>query len=167
MNNTKQAAMDTKGDVSGLAGKYLTFRLNSEEFGLEIMKVREIIGYMKITPVPQAPAYVKGMINLRGAVIPIIDLRLRFDIEEAPVTDQTCIIVVEIEHNQTRFMTGLVVDNVSEVHDIEENQIETMQKLDTFFHTDFILGICKIGNSVKILLDINKIIETSNIDQLV
>lgn len=141
-----------------LAGKYLTFILGSEEFGLEILKVREIIGFMDITAVPQAPAYVKGIVNLRGNVIPVIDLRSKFQMPESEVTDQTCIIVVEILHQNQRVQTGIVVDQVSEVLDITADQIEPSPHFDDSHRTDFILGIGKIGKSVKILLDIDQVL---------
>ncbi|MHC5083335.1 MAG: chemotaxis protein CheW [Planctomycetota bacterium] len=162
-----QSTFESNGELSGLAGKYLTFQLNGEGFGLEIMKVREIIKHMKITPVPQAPDYVKGMINLRGVVIPIIDLRLRFGMEETTVTDETCIIVTEIQQDEHSSMTGIVVDNVSEVHDIKAEQIDDNSELDSFLQADIIAGICKIGDDVKILLDISKVIKHSNINHLV
>src|SRR5210317_1050799 len=96
-------------------GKYLTFALAHEEYGLEILKVREIIGYMDITAVPQTPHHVKGVINLRGQVIPVIDLRTKFGMETTDVTEQTCIIVVEISQGSCKFSTGIVVDHVQEV----------------------------------------------------
>lgn len=99
-------------------GKYLTFALANEEYGLETLKVREIFGYMDITAVPQTPHYVKGVINLRGQVIPVIDLRAKFGMETTDVTEETCIIVVEITQDNRKFNTGIVVDHVSEVLDI-------------------------------------------------
>ncbi len=139
-------------------GKYLTFALGSEEFGLEILKVREIIGYMGITAVPQTPPHVKGVINLRGQVIPVVDLRLKFCMEEAEVTEETCIIVVEIDSGDRQFQTGIVVDHVQEVLDIEEDQIEDSPQFGSSVETDFILGMGKVGDSVKILLDIDKVL---------
>jgi purine-binding chemotaxis protein CheW len=100
------------------AGKYLTFALGKEEFGIAILKVREIIGYMTITAVPQMPDYVKGVINLRGQVIPVVDLRSRFGMEIKEITDQTCIIVVDIHQSDRSFHAGLVVDHVQEVLNI-------------------------------------------------
>ncbi len=129
-------------------GKYLTFALGPEEYGLEILKVREIIGYMDITAVPQTPDDVKGVINLRGQVIPVIDLRAKFGMPAAETTDQTCIIVVEIEQNDRKFSTGIVVDHVQEVLDIAGADIEDAPKFDTNVATDFILGMGKIGDSV-------------------
>ena len=101
--------------VQELAGKYLTFSLGKEDYGVGILKVREIIGYMDITAVPQTPHYVKGVINLRGQVIPVVDLRAKFGMETTDVTEQTCIIVVEIGQSGRTFSTGIVVDNVQEV----------------------------------------------------
>jgi purine-binding chemotaxis protein CheW len=149
------------------AGKYLTFALGSEEYGLEILKVREIIGYVDITAVPQIPAYIKGVINLRGQVIPIIDLRAKFGLPTAEVTDQTCIIVVEIRQNDHKFNTGIVVDHVQEVLDIDGENIEESPQFDSSVNTDFILGMGKVGESVKILLDISKVLGNSEIEKLI
>ena len=139
-------------------GKYLTFALGPEEYGLEILKVREIIGYMDITAVPQTPEYVKGVINLRGQVIPVIDLRAKFGMETTDVTEETCIIVVEITQGSRKFNTGIVVDHVSEVLDIAGDDIEESPQFGASVNTDFILGMGKIENSVKILLDIDKVL---------
>lgn len=144
-------------------GKYLTFALGPEEYGLEILKVREIIGYMAITAVPQTPGYVKGVINLRGQVIPVVDLRLKFGMERVEVTEQTCIIVVEIDQDGRRFQTGIVVDNVSEVLDIDGEQIEDAPQFGSSVDTEFILGMGKIKDSVKILLDIDKVLTGSEL----
>lgn len=139
-------------------GKYLTFALGPEQYGLEILKVREIIGYMEITAVPQTPHYVKGVINLRGQVIPVIDLRAKFGMETTDVTEQTCIIVVEITQGSRKFSTGIVVDRVEEVLDITGEQIEEAPQFGSSVDTDFILGMGKIGDSVKILLDIDRVL---------
>lgn len=139
-------------------GKYLTFALANEEFGLEILKVREIIGIMEITAVPQTPEYVRGVINLRGQVIPVIDLRAKFGMEAIETTDQTCIIVVEISQDDRKFNTSIVVDHVQEVLDIVGDQIEDAPQFGSNVATDFILGMGKIGDSVKILLDIDKVL---------
>ena len=139
-------------------GKYLTFALGPEEYGLEILKVREIIGYMEITAVPQTPEHVKGVINLRGQVIPVIDLRAKFGMETAEVTEQTCIIVVETSRGDHKFSTGIVVDRVQEVLDIAGENIEEAPQFGSSVNTDFILGMGKISDSVKILLDIDKVL---------
>ena len=145
-------------------GKYLTFALASEEYGLEILKVREIIGYMEITAVPQTPAYVKGVINLRGQVIPVVDLRAKFGMETTGVTEETCIIVVEISQDDRNISTGIVVDHVSEVLDIAGEDIEESPEFGSSVNTDFILGMGKIGDTVKILLDIDKVLSGDNFD---
>ena len=139
-------------------GKYLTFALGPEEYGLEILKVREIIGYMEITAVPQTPHHVKGVINLRGQVIPVIDLRSKFGMETAEITEESCIIVVEISHASRKFNTGIVVDHVQEVLDIDGQDIEDAPQFGSSVDTSFILGMGKIGDTVKILLDIDKVL---------
>lgn len=145
-------------------GKYLTFALGAEEYGLEILKVREIIGYMAITAVPQTPSYVKGVINLRGQVIPVIDLRAKFGMETTDVTEETCIIVVEISGSGRKFNTGIVVDHVQEVLDIKGENIEDAPQFDASINTDFILGMGKVNNTVKILLDIDKVLDCSDLE---
>jgi purine-binding chemotaxis protein CheW len=149
--------------VQDREGKYLTFALANEEFGLEILKVREIIGIMEITAVPQTPEYVRGVINLRGQVIPVIDLRAKFGMEAIETTDQTCIIVVEISQDDRKFNTGIVVDHVQEVLDIVGDQIEDSPQFGSNVATDFILGMGKIGDSVKILLDIDKVLASEEL----
>jgi purine-binding chemotaxis protein CheW len=144
-------------------GKYLTFALGPEEYGLEILKVREIIGYLEVTAVPRTPDYVLGVINLRGQVIPVIDLRTKFGMETAQRTDQTCIIVVEIAHGDQRVSTGIMVDRVSEVLDIAGADIEEAPEFGATVNTDFMLGMGKINDSVKILLDIDKVLASYNL----
>lgn len=133
------------------AGKYLTFVLAGEEYGLEILKVREIIGMMDVTAVPRTPEYVKGVINLRGKVIPVVDLRLKFEMARAELTEESCIIVVDVGDMEM----GILVDKVSEVLDIAAEDIEDTPEFGTMVRTDFILGMGKSGGSVKILLDID------------
>ena len=118
---------------------------------------------MDITAVPQTPAYVKGVINLRGQVIPVIDLRTKFGMETADVTEQTCIIVVEITQTGRKFNTGIVVDRVQEVLDISGEDIEEAPQFGASVDTDFILGMGKIGDKVKILLDIDKVLAGGDI----
>ena len=149
------------------AGKYLTFALGKEQYGLEILKVREIIGYMEITAVPQTPQYVKGVINLRGQVIPVIELRAKFSMNSADVTEQTCVIVVEVEAGNNRtFSTGLIVDNVEEVLDIAGQDIEEAPQFGSSVDTSFILGMGKIQDTVKILLDIDKVLAGDDFSDL-
>jgi len=147
-------------------GKYLTFALANEEYGLEILKVREIIGYMEITAVPQTPYYVKGVINLRGQVIPVIDLRAKFGMDTTETTEETCIIVVENVRDGNKFSTGVVVDRVQEVLDITGQDIEQAPEFGSSVDTSFILGMGKIGDSVKILLDIDMVLANSDLSAL-
>jgi len=148
-------------------GKYLTFELGGEEYGLEILKVKEIIGIMKITSVPRTPAYVKGVINLRGKVIPVIDLRLKFDMEPIEYNERTCIIVVDIADGaQNGLMMGIVVDSVSEVLNIGADEIEDTPTFGTKLDTEYILGMAKIKGNVKILLDIGKVLSVQELESL-
>ncbi len=144
--------------TSAMGGKYLTFVLKAEEYGLEILKVREIIGLMDITGVPQMPDYVAGVINLRGKVIPVVDLRLKFGMPHEEFTDQTCVIVVEVQGERSETLVGIIVDTVSEVLDIPGTDIEPAPEFGGDVDTEFILGIGKAKGGVKILLDIDKVI---------
>ena len=130
---------------------------------MEILKVREIMGIMDITSVPQTPEFVKGVINLRGKVIPVIDLRTKFGMEATETTDQTCIIVVETTQANQKVSTGIVVDRVQEVLDIAADQIEDAPQFGSSVDTEFILGMGKIGDSVKILLDIDKVLDGADL----
>jgi len=158
MTQEKKNVAVVEQDASSKEGKYLTFALAQEEYGLEILKVREIIGYIDVTAVPQTPHYVKGVINLRGQVIPVIELRAKFGMETTDVTDETCIIVVEINQAGRQFSTGIVVDRVQEVLDIAGNSIEDAPQFGGSVDTNFILGMGKVGDSVKILLDIDMVL---------
>jgi purine-binding chemotaxis protein CheW len=140
-------------------GKYLTFSLAGEEYGIGILKIKEIIGMMSITAVPQTPAFVKGVINLRGKVIPVIDLRLRFGMEPMEYTDRTCTVVVEIEGSSSPILIGIVVDSVSEVLNVKSDEIEDAPTFGTKLNTDSILGMAKMEGSVKILLDIDRVLD--------
>lgn len=140
-------------------GKYLTFGLGGEEYGLEILKVKEIIGIMNITAIPQTPDYVKGVINLRGKVIPVIDLRTKFAMEYLEYNERTCIIVVDIVNKSgNKVIMGIVVDSVSEVLNIKAEEIEDTPTFGFRLNTDYILGMAKVKGAVKILLDIDKVL---------
>lgn len=159
-----------EGDVSekqvSREGKYLTFSLAGEEYGIGIRKVKEIIGLMTITPVPQTPEHIKGVINLRGKVIPVVDLRLKFGMAGVKSTDRTCIIVVEIASPINKISMGLVVDSVSEVLNIRASEIENTPSFGSKLDTAYILGMAKSGQGVKILLDIDKVMSDDESCQL-
>ncbi len=144
---------------AGREGKYLTFSLANEEYGIGILKVKEIIGMLPVTTVPQTPGFVKGVINLRGKVIPVIDLRLRFGMQAIDYGERTCIIVVEIEA-AGRVMMGVVVDSVSEVLNIKVDDIVDTPAFGTHLNTDHILGMAKAEGGVKILLDIDRVLSS-------
>lgn len=152
--------------LSEKAGKYLTFRLQNEEYGVEILKVREIIGMIDVTSVPRTPDFVKGVINLRGKVIPVIDLRLRFELDEAEYTEKTCIIVVEIDIENTNVQLGVIVDSVSEVLNVTVDDLQETPKFGVALNTDFILGMAKSDDAVRTLLDIDKVLGTEEIDEM-
>ncbi len=147
-------------------GKYLTFSLDKEQYGIGILKIKEIIGMIPITPVPRTPEYVKGVINLRGKVIPVVDLRQRFSMGVVDSTDRTCIIVVEIESQSGTVMMGILVDSVSEVLNIKGEEIEDTPTFGTTVDTDYILGMAKMDGGVKILLDIDRVLSEGEVREL-
>jgi purine-binding chemotaxis protein CheW len=159
MNQAVKAMADREG-------KYLTFALAHEEYGIGILKVKEIIGMMPITTVPQTPEFVKGVINLRGKVIPVVDLRLKFGMEEIEYTERTCIIVVEISGASGAVLMGIVVDSVSEVLNIRGDDIEDAPTFGADLNTKYISGMAKIEGSVKILLDIDRVLSETEIASL-
>jgi len=147
-------------------GKYLTFSLANEEYGIGILKIREIIGMMPITSVPRTPEFVKGVNNLRGKVIPVMDLRLKFGMDAIDYMDRTCIIVVEIGSQAGTVEIGTIVDSVSEVLNVGGNDIEETPSFGTKLDTDYILGMAKMEGGVKILLDIDRVLSTEEIADL-
>jgi len=155
-------AVAERTEKSSLEGKFLTFVLSSEEYGIEILKVREIIGLMDITSVPQTPDYMKGVINLRGKVIPVIDLRMKFSMPEEEHTQETCVIVVEV--NSTSI--GIIVDSVSEVSDIAGEEIENAPKFGQDIDTSFIMGLGKVKDKIVILLDIDSVLSSEELEMV-
>ena len=139
-------------------GKYLTFSLSNESYGVDVLKVREIIRFLKITPVPQMPAYVKGVINLRGRVLPVIDLRLKFGLEAAEATERTCIVVVRILTGGHDITLGMIVDSVEEVINLNESEIEETPEFGAKVDTAYLMGMAKVKGAIKTLLDIDKVI---------
>ncbi|HKP96763.1 MAG TPA: chemotaxis protein CheW [Fibrobacteria bacterium] len=145
------------------AGKYLTFNLGREVYGIEILKVQEIIGMMSVTRVPKTPEFVRGVVNLRGKVIPVIDLRLKFDLEAKEDTDRSCIIVVQVGLNGSPVVMGLIVDEVSEVLNVLADQIEAAPSFGAKVDTDFILGMGKVAQKVVMLLDVDKVLASDEL----
>ncbi len=157
----------TTKSVDLLSGKYLTFSLKGESYGIDVLKVREIIRPVTITPVPQMPAYIRGVINLRGKIIPVMDLRRRFEFATAADTEQTCIVVAQVKmpEGQSTPM-GLVVDGVEEVIDLAAADIENTPDFGGEIGADYILGIAKVKGQVKALLDIDGVIGTATPQKL-
>jgi len=162
MNNASAVKKNQSIKVDPRAGKYLTFFLVSEEYGVEILKVREIIGRMPITPVPLISKYVRGVINLRGKIHPIMDLKIKFGMDQSEITDETCIIVIKT----ASLMMGILVDKVSEVVNVASGDIEDTPSFGADVNTEYLLGVGKTGGNVRLLLDIEKIITASDIVHL-
>ena len=152
-----------QGGMGALAGKYLTFKLDVEEFGLEILKVQEIIKMMEITRVPRTPAFVRGVINLRGKVIPVVDLRLKFEMEARENTEKTCVIVVTVRRTGGAVVMGIIVDEVSEVLDVAGTSIEPAPEFGGAVDTTFILGMGKIGERVVTLMDVDRVLSGEDV----
>jgi purine-binding chemotaxis protein CheW len=158
---TDQRGADTRA-IDQRAGKYLTFQLGNEEFAIQVLRVREIMGVQEITAVPQTPSYVKGVINLRGKVIPVVDLRLKFGLPEMEYTQRTCIIVVEIHSEAGKHLIGVIVDAVSEVINLQASEIENTPDFGNGVATPYLLGMAKIKGKVKILLDIDIVLSAQD-----
>ncbi len=148
------------------AGKYLVFHLGREEFGIQVLKVREIMGIQDITAVPQTPAYLKGVINLRGKVIPVVDLRLKFGLPELEYSQRTCIIVVQVAGEAGPLLMGIVVDGVAEVLNLAEADIEDTPEFGEEVAVTYLLGMAKIKGKVKILLDIDQVLTNQELQGL-
>jgi len=156
----------TLAPASGLdkrAGKYLTFMVGKEEFGVAVLKVREIMGMQEVTALPLTPPYLKGVINLRGKVTPVIDLRLKFGLPGIDTTERTCIVVVQVQGESTPIVIGIVVDEVSEVLTMASGDIEDTPDFGADVATDYILGIARMKGKVKILLDIDQVLSRHEI----
>lgn len=147
--------------------KFLSFKIGREEFGVEILRVREIIGVIDVTPLPQTPDYVKGVINLRGKIIPVIELRTKFGLEPKEYTEETCIIVVEVsDGGEEHFHMGVIVDSVNEVLDIPRDHIEPAPRFGNSLNTSYIFGMGKVKKQVLILLDIDRVMTFSDLNDL-
>ena len=152
--------------ASKLAGKYLTVVLDNEAYGIAVLKVREIIRMQKITPVPQMPAFVKGVINLRGRVIPVVDLRVKFGLK-AEFADRTCIVVVQVKLPTEQIVQmGLIVDSVEEVVTLTNEEIEPTPDFGTKIDTSYLLGMAKVKGQVKTLLDIDRVVAPETVQAI-
>ena len=169
MNEMNQMTQTTHGNTAdgelSLAGKYITFKLADEEYAFEILKVREIIGMMDVTRVPQSDRAVRGVINLRGKVNPVVDLRLKFEMSETVPTDQTVIVIVQLHSQKQVYTMGVLVDEVQEVLNVDAENIEPRPNLGDFSNSniEYIMGVAKVGKRVIFLLDIEKIFNTNEL----
>ena len=160
------AAIAPPAATRNLGGKYFTFKLGKEEYGVEILKVREIIGLMSVTEVPRTPDYIRGVINLRGKIIPVLDIRIKFGLTAAEDTDETCIIVIDVEHQGTQVQIGTLVDSVCEVLDISDADIEPAPSFGGNLECRFIRGIAKMEEKVRILLEIEDVLTSEDLQQM-
>lgn len=154
---------DLLEQMTPLAGKYLTFHLAGEVYGLEILKVQEIIRVMDITRVPRMPDFIRGVINLRGKVVPVVDLGLKFGLGETVCRERTCIIVVQLMREDVQVTMGILVDEVSEVAEVAAEQIESAPEFGAAVDSDFILGMGKIENKVVMLLDAERVLSSTEV----
>jgi purine-binding chemotaxis protein CheW len=154
------------GATIAKAGKYLTFQLGGEIYGIELLNVQEIIGMMAVTHVPRTPDFFRGIINLRGKVIPVIELRRKFGMEIKAETERSCIVVVQVAWSGTSVVMGLLVDEVSEVLTIAADQIENPPSFGSGINTEFILGIGKLGQKVVMLLGVDKVLASEEIAEI-
>jgi purine-binding chemotaxis protein CheW len=166
MSVTMTMTANDTGSADARAGKYLTFQLATEEFGIRVLKVREIMGIQEITAVPQTPAHIKGVINLRGKVVPVVDLRLKFGVAAADYTQRTCIIVTQVQGESGPVMMGIVVDGVSEVLNLTGAEIEDTPDFGEEISGSYLLGMAKVKGKVKILLDIDRVLSTQDMHNL-
>jgi len=158
MTSASQNNDITQPDNEDAAGQYLTFMLAGEEYGLEILRVQEIKGWDKTTAIPNTPDYVLGVLNLRGAVVPIIDLRKRFDLPETEYGTTTVVIVVRMQHEDQERTVGLVVDAVAEVYRLDTNSIQPPPEMGLTAHTEFVAGLATVDDKMVILLAVDNLI---------
>ena len=143
--------------------QYLTFILDQEIYAMDITQVREVLDFTKITKVPRMPDFIKGVINLRGGVVPVVDLRLKFGMSQAQKTVDTCIIIIEINIQETQTLLGIMADSVQEVMSMEPDQIEPAPKIGTRLKTEFIKGMGKKNDEFIIILDSDKVFSTDEL----
>ena len=152
--DTERTTMVEEVITNLTGGKYLSFFLGKEEYAIEILKVQEIIGLMPITPVPKMPGYIRGVLNLRGKIVPVMNLRTRFGLPEVEDTDETCIIVVQ----EQEYLMGVLVDKVSEVADIADEQIDEVPSFGVTGDSEYLAGIGKVKDTVKMIVDVHKVV---------
>lgn len=156
---------DSKALLDSAGGQYLTFMLSGEEYGVEILRVQEIKGWDTVTPIPNTPEHMLGVLNLRGAIVPIIDLRARFNLEKIPYGPTTVVIVVKIESEDQERTVGVVVDAVADVYRLDKSDIQPAPSMGYTINTEFVNGLATVENKMVILLDINKLIDFKQLEE--
>jgi purine-binding chemotaxis protein CheW len=152
---------------SNITYSYLTFKLGEEQFGIHVSQVLNILKMIKVTEVPKSPAYMKGVINLRGSVLPVIDIRIKFGMPEKEYTNNTCIIVMDLDMDGETTYLGTIVDEVLSVHEIEEKQVEPPPSIGEKYKSEFIYGMAKVDESFIMLLDMQKVLSVDELQEVI
>ncbi len=164
MTTTSEA---TSSGLLAKPGKYLTFLLGHESYGLPVLKVREIIRLVEITPVPHMPPHVKGVINLRGKLVPVVDLRIRFDLASREITESTCIVVAQVKlASSAAIHMGFIVDGVEEVINLTQAEIEKTPEFGMKLATEYLPGMANVKNKVIALLDIDQVVDKAALERI-
>lgn len=166
MRVTQAAQSSEEPQRSGNTEQFLSFMLAEEEYGIDILQVQEIRGWQPATPIPNTPDYIKGVMNLRGTIVPIVDLRLRFRMDSAEYTPSTVVIVLHVKSEKNDRTVGIVVDAVSEVYDLEVDALKPAPEFGRVISTEFMQGLATVGDKMVILLDINGLINTAVLDMV-
>lgn len=166
MEKTNETSATSSNIGTELAGKYLTFTLDKEEYAIEILKVNQVIRMQEITTIPRVPSFVRGVINLRGMIIPIIDMRKKFAMADHADTERSCIVVIQLGQDGKTVNMGIVIDEVREVLEIPAGDIEETPSFGAGIDTEFIMGIAKTGKTVKMMLNIGKVLTSSEIQAI-
>ncbi|MGX8881769.1 chemotaxis protein CheW [Methylovorus sp. SPW-M1] len=164
---TKGQSVVPSGPLLEDQQQYLTFMLGAEVFAINILSIKEIIEYGNLTIVPKMPSFIRGVINLRGSVVPVIDLAARFDRPEAVISRRTCIVIIEVQHEEVQQVIGVLVDAVNEVLEIAADQIEPVPSFGTKIRTDFIEGMGKVDQKFVIILNVNQVLSVDEMAELV
>jgi len=152
---------------SNISYSYLTFKLGEEQYGIHVSQVLNILKMVKVTEVPKSPEYMKGVINLRGSVLPIIDIRIKFGMPEKEYTNNTCIIVMDLDMDGETTYLGTIVDEVLSVHEIEEKQIEPPPSIGNKYKSEFIYGMAKVEENFIMLLDMQKVLSVDELHEVI
>jgi len=166
METAEQMTMEDEHSTEDELRQFLTFTLAEEEYGVDILRVQEVKGWAPVTKIPRSPEYVQGVLNLRGTIVPVVDLRMRFHLEQIDYTRTTVIVVINIETNAGRRVIGIVADGVSDVINVPVENVKDAPDFGTKVHTDFISGLATVNENMVMLLDIDKLLSAAEIQGL-